>query len=237
MAQVGAVGNWEPSGAVRIPVSYAAAIAMTGLVACPFCREMFEPNEARSCPECGLRLQPLEKLPPSAEAQAEDGPIIETPPHMEELPWSYAGRGRALLLGLALVGLGLFFAPWVSETAPEIREWSGFEFARRLGWLWAPAVAWFVMVPLVLSRRSIYKMRGARVAVGFLAGIVLTTVAVRVGFTPVSSLLRPVRVAWGWGLYGSGVVALLALAVATRFGGRLDDVPTKQPRRGEETLH
>jgi hypothetical protein len=178
----------------------------------------------------------LAKLPPTQDASDEswEEPL---PPHMETLPWTYAGRGRAMLIGLALAGLALFFAPWVVETAPEIRTMSGFSFAQRLGWIWASGVAWFVMLPLVITRRSIYKMRGARIAVGFLAGIVLTTVAVRIGFTPASSPLRPVRFEWGYGLYGSGVVAVIALAVAAFFGGRIDDLPTQRRRRGDETLH
>jgi hypothetical protein len=217
-------------------VSYPLAVGMTDLVACPFCREMFEPNEARSCPVCGVALTPLSKLPPTRDASDEsyEEPL---PPHMETLPWSYVGRGRAALVAVALAGLALFFAPWVVETAPELRTMSGFAFAQKLGWIWAVGIAWFVMLPLVLTRRSIYKMRGARVAVAFLAAIVLTTVGVRLAIVPQSSALRPVRFAWGFGLYGSGLVAIAAMAMATRFGGRLDDVPTKQRRRGDETLH
>ena len=61
--------------------------------------------------------------------------------------------------GLAVLGLCAFFAPWVRETAPEIRDLSGFDLARRLGWMWAPAVAFFVMIPLALTRRSVHAMR------------------------------------------------------------------------------
>jgi hypothetical protein len=210
--------------------------AMTGLYACPFCREMFEAGEARACPACGLALKELSKLPPSYEAQHEE-PEEPLPPHMEPLPWAYAGRGRGLLLALAVLGLAAFFTPWVHETAPELRQLSGFGLARRLGWMWAPAAAFFVMIPLVLTRRSIYKMRGARVAVAFLAAVVLTTVAMRLSFTPASTLLRPVRFTWGYGIYATGALALLALLAAARFGGRLDDLPTRQGRRGDEVLH
>jgi hypothetical protein len=197
---------------------------------------MFELGEAPACPECGLKLEALSKLPPSYDAIEED-PFGPLPPHMETLPWTYAGRGRALLVGIALLGLLAFFAPWVRETAPDLRELSGFEFARKLGWMWAPAVAWFVMIPLVVSRRSIYEMRGARVAVGFLAGMVITTIAVRLLFTPEPSLLRPIRFEWAWGLYVSAALGLFALAATFFFGGPLNDLPTKQPRRGDETVH
>jgi hypothetical protein len=209
---------------------------MTGLYACPFCREMFQAGEARTCPACGLTLQPLAKLPPSYDA-LHDELEEPLPPHMETLPWRYAGRGRALLLALAILGLAAFFAPWVHETAPELMDLSGLGLARRIGWMWAPAAAFFVMIPLVLTRRSIYKMRGARVAVAFLAAIALMTVILRVSFTPAGSPLRPVRFTWGYGLYATGGVALIALIAAARFGGPLDDLPTRKRRRGDEVLH
>lgn len=225
------------SARLSVPtVSYAAAIPMSGLVACPFCRELFERGEAPRCPACGLELLPLAALPPSHDALAE-GFFEPDPPQMQALAWTYAGRGRAALVALACLGLGCFFAPWVHETAPEIVELSGFDLARRIGWLWSTAVAWFVMIPLVISRRSIQNMRGARVAVAFLAAIALVTVATRLAFPPPSSVLRPVRFDWAWGLYGSGIVALAALAAAVRFGGRLDDLPSDEQRPEGATLH
>jgi hypothetical protein len=217
-------------------VSYAAAILMSGLVACPFCRELFERGEGPKCPACGLELMPLAALPPSHDAIAE-GLFEPDPPHMQPLPWTFAGRGRAVLVVLAIAGLACFFAPWVRETAPDIAQLSGFDLARKIGWLWSTAVAWFVMIPLVLSRRSIHKMRGARVAVAFLAGIALVTVATRLAFPPHTSHLRPVRIEWAWGLYASGVVALAAVGAALGFGGRIDDLPSKEHRPPSETLH
>jgi hypothetical protein len=231
-----AAGNRQAAALSNLPVSYAAAIPMSGLIACPFCRQMFEANEARACPDCGLGLEALAKLPPSYDAKVEY-PEEPTPPHMEPLPWTYLGRNRAVLLALAVAGLGAFFAPWIRETSPELRDLSGLGLARLAGYFYAPAVAYFVMIPLVVTRRSIYKMRGSRVAVAFLAGIVLTTAAVRLGFTPKSSLLRPVRIEWMWGLYATAGIAVAALVAAIGFGGRLDDIPTKVEREGGETLH
>ena len=207
-----------------------------GLKACPFCRELFEAGEASACPECGLKLTDLARLPPSADAQQID-PDPPTPPHHETLPWTYPRRGRALLLALAALGLAAFFAPWVHETAPELRTWSGFDLARRLGWMWAPAVAFFVMLPLVLTRRSVHRMRGARLAVAGLASVALLTIALRVAFTPASSPLRPVRFTWGFGLHATAAIALVVIIASARFGGRLDDLPTRARRRGDETLH
>jgi hypothetical protein len=217
-------------------MSYALAAPMSDLVACPFCRQMFEPNEASACPDCGLGLRDLRKLPPSYDAKIEY-PEEPVPPHMETLPWTYLGRNRALLLVLAVAGFAAFFAPWVQETAPEIRVLSGFGLARLRGFFWAPAVAWFVLFPLVLTRRSIYKMRGARVAVGFLAGTVLVTVASLLTHPPAPRHLVPVHTEWQWGIFVAGAIALTAVLAALGFGGRVDDLPTKLPRRGDETLH
>src|SRR5262249_35704882 len=105
------------------------------------------------------------------------------------------------------------------------------------GFFWAPAVAWFVLFPLVLTRRSVHKMRGARVAIGLLAAIALLTVALLLGHPPRSSPHRIVRIDWGWGVYASAAAAFAAVVWALGFGGKLDDRPTRQTRRGDEVLH
>jgi hypothetical protein len=156
---------------------------------------------------------------------------------MERLPWTFAGRNRALLAAIAVLGLAAFFAPWVSETAPDLQVLSGFDLARLSRFFWAPAVAWLVTLALVISRRSIYKMRGSRVAVAFLAGVALVTVVLLIARPPQSSHYRVVRIEWCWGLYSSGAVALAGVVAAFRFGGRLDDIPTQKRRRGDEVLH
>ncbi len=237
MQEHGPHGNREPTK-VSVPrMSYAPALPMrAGLTACPFCRQMFDAGEAQSCPDCGLALKELAKLPPSHDAAVEY-PEERTPPHMETLPWTYLGRNRGLLVVLGVLGLLAFFAPWINERAPEIATLSGYDLATLRGYFWAPVVADLAMILLVLTRRSIHEMRSARVAVAFLAGIVLTTVLVRLGVTPRSTPFRPVRIEWAWGLYATGILALHALWAALKFGGRLDDLPTMQPRRGDETLH
>ena len=48
-----------------------ALTSMRGLIACPFCREMFEPGEATACPVCGMKLERVEKL-----ASAPTGEIV-----------------------------------------------------------------------------------------------------------------------------------------------------------------
>ncbi|HZO16214.1 MAG TPA: hypothetical protein VFB62_23230 [Polyangiaceae bacterium] len=211
---------------------------MGELFACPFCRQLYEKGEVEICPECDVHVKPLAELPPSHDAQLLDEPEHEVPPEDQLLPWTYVGRGRGALAVLALAGLAAFFMPWVHEFSPEIRTLSGFEFARHLPWIWAGGVAWFILLPLALSRRTIRQMRGARVAAGFLAGMVLTTVAARLSIVvrPPHPLV-PVRYSWGSGLYTAGALALIALFFAVRFGGSLEDMPSRQARRGNETLH
>ena len=135
------------------------------LVACPFCREMFEEAEAKECPVCGMSLVAFEKLPPSVEAE-QDGIAVE--PHHELLPWTYLGRNRGILALIGLVGMVVFMLPWVHVVLPDNYTFSGFDLSRKLGWSWAAGVAWLVLVPTVLSRRTITQLRGARVAAAFL---------------------------------------------------------------------
>lgn len=203
---------------------------MARLYACPFCRQLFAEGEVRECPECELAVAPLEELSESYEARLVEPPE-PTPPEHERLPPTYAGRMRGVLLVLALLGIGVTFTPWLHEYAPEIRVLDGIQFARQLPWLWAAPVAWFIMLALVLSRRTVHQMRGARLAVALLAVMVLMTVALRIGLRPEAGSLVPRRYEWGWGLYASGLLALAALVAGARFGGSLPRPPaSKAPR-------
>ncbi len=209
---------------------------MRTLVACPFCREMFEPGEAKLCPECGVKLARLEDLP-KTEVYA-DELEEETPPDEEILPWTYLGRGRGALIAVAIAGIGAFFLPWADLLSPERRVLSGADFASFLGWMWAPMVAWMVLIPLVLSRRSVFKMRGARVAVAFLCAMVVMTVAVRLVFPPRGTTLDPINLEWRAGAWLTLALGLGGLGLAARFGGRLDELSTRAVRRPDsQTLH
>lgn len=208
---------------------------MRGLLACPFCRELFEHGEAKVCPQCDLALVRVEDLPPAKVVGDEVAP--ELPPDEERLPMTYAGRGRGALVALSLLGIAAFFLPWAREILPERRTLTGADLASHLGWMWAPLVAWMVMLPLVLSRRSVFRMRGARVAVAFLAAMSLLTVVVRVAFPPTGTAMDPHRLEWGTGLWATGLLSLVALFFASRFGGRIDDLTTRRQRPVDVTLH
>jgi hypothetical protein len=194
------------------------------LIACPFCHELFAKGEARDCPACGLALTDLGKLPLSLDAQAEDDDFgIPTQPHLETFRWFEIRRGRGILLIGAILGFIAFFAPWVNMTSPETRLLSGADLARRSGWVWGAAVAWFVLFPMAMSRRSIDQLRGARVAAAFLSFVPVVTTSILWMFPPHARYV-PIRFAWGWGLYATWAIGVIATIASIRLGGRMDDI-------------
>lgn len=200
---------------------------------------MFEEGEATSCPVCGMALAAFDKLPPSLDAMHEEGGL-PTAPEMELLPRLYLGRGKGPLAVLGLIGAGLFFLPWVRLTLPYVDAKSGFDLAHeRIGWLWAAFVGWSVLVPTVLSRRTIAHMRGARVAAAFLSAIPAVAVAILLSKPPRGGVI-PVRYTWDWPIYAVLAVSLLAILLSFRLGGRADDItaprPAPRPTRGQH-LH
>src|SRR5262249_46946861 len=140
-----------------------------GLLACPFCREMFEQGEEKSCPVCGMKLEALEKLPLSHDAATEDG--VPPMPETEIRPLKDLRRGKGIIAALGLAGIVFFFLPWIHVTIPDVSSKSGADLSHRLIWSWGVIAAWMVLVPTVLSRRTIVKMRGARPAAAALSAM------------------------------------------------------------------
>lgn len=193
-----------------------------------------------SCPACGLLLTDLAKLPPSPALEDADDDDFGIPrePHLEPLPPFFLARGRGALLGLCFLGLAAFFLPWVHMSAPDVQVLSGADLAKRAGWIWSAAVGWFVLLPLVLTRRSIDQMRGARVAAAMLSAIPAVTASVLMLFPPKSKLV-PLAFEWGLGIQASLALGVVATVVAIRFGGTIHDLPATRGRvvgRGP-TLH
>jgi hypothetical protein len=187
---------------------------------------MFPSEEASACPVCGVELRPSEQLPPSYEARVAAAlELAAVPPEHRNLPWTYPGRGRAALLVLSLVGLAVFFGPWIEFIRPNFEIVSGFHLARyRAGWFWGGAVGYFILIPLLVTRRTIFQLRGVRaIAIAF-TGMTLIEVFFVFVNPPRGSEYVPVEYSWSWGLYASAVVSALAVAVAVRLGGRLDDI-------------
>jgi hypothetical protein len=215
----------------HVPLRYDRPVA---LFACPFCRDMFEKGEATACPVCGVPLVAFEKLTASEEALAEDGTPIA--PEDELLPRTYMRRGRGALVGLAAAGLVAFFLPWVRVTMPDTVDYSGLEIAMRLGWAWGAGVAWFVLAPTVLSRRTIMQMRGARVAATFLASVPGMTAAMLLARPPHSHRV-PLHFTFGPALYATLALSVVAIAFALLFGGRVDEIRVQHGSSRGQTVH
>ncbi len=203
------------------------ALGVSRLLACPFCRELYPDTETDRCPECGVDLAPLEALPPSLDVIAEAAAAGElVPPEDRPVSPLYWRRGRGALLVLAVLGLVFFFSPWVSMTRPDEALISGFDLARgRAGWLWGGAIGWFIVLPLVASRRTIRQMRGVRIVTAMFAAMTAIEIAMLVSLPPQGSRYLRVEFAWAWGLWASAAVSVVGVAFGARFGGRLDDLP------------
>jgi hypothetical protein len=199
---------------------------MAALQACPFCRKLFTSGEASSCPECDVALVAMSQLPPSLDAledEAEAGQL--TLPEDQPLPPRYLGRGRGALVALAAAGLVGFFLPWVELSAPEQVVYSAFDLARgRAGWLWGGATAWLVLIPLVLSRRTITRLRGVRI-IAVMFALMTFTEALMLLLLPPRRGVTPLELHFRYGLFVSGAISLVATAVAARLGGSLDKLP------------
>jgi hypothetical protein len=201
------------------PIGVSATLVVTAvaLLACPFCREMHSASEfsargPKMCPVCNMELEPLAKLPLSHDAAALD----PTPnlPEREVLPITYLGRGKGVLLALALVGLFLFFQPWIAVTLPEEKYLLGFHLARKQGWPWAAFTGWFVLLPTVLSRRSVVKMQGARVACAFLSLMPFATALMFLIKRQGKIALLTIRFEYTWAVWATLVCGLVGVLVS-----------------------
>ena len=207
----------------------------SALRACPFCRELFVDDETDVCPDCGIPVRDLGSLPPSPEAEAIAAEERQLLPHMEPLPWSDFSRGRGVLLACAVLGIAAFFLPWASLRQPEVAHWSGLQLAQVKSFYWSSLVAWLVLVPAVLTRRTVMKMVGARLACGMLAAWpALQTATILIGQQ--THLVRrgvAFELHWGPGIYATMALSIVAVIAVIRFGGRLDDGPARRGSKGE----
>jgi len=209
---------------------------MSELIACPFCHELFVKGEVEHCPACGLSLTDLSKLPLSQDAMAELEDFgLPTPPHLAPLAWFDMRRGKGILVFGAALGLIAFFSPWVNMSSPEVRALTGADLARRSGWIWAAGVSWFVLLPMAFTRRTIDKLRGARVAAAFLSAIPILTCSI-LWLMPPHARYVPIRFEWGWGLYATCLIGALATATSIRLGGKMSDIAVSPPVAEEPRL-
>jgi len=215
------------------------------LVACPFCRELFDRAEAEQCPECGIPLEPLHRLPPSREdVEREAAQWERARPEDQPIPLTDLRRGRGALLAVALVSLLVFaLAPWVAFTAPHQQIRTGFSLASGpLGFLWGGAVAWLVSIALASSRRTIVQMRGVRAILMAFAAMTASEIAVLLAMSPSGSRHVYIAYEWAWGAYAALGLSLLGVVIAARFGGALPAPARVEPRppplpRPPHTVH
>lgn len=213
---------------------------MSQLLACPFCRELFDRTEADRCPECDIPLQPMHRLPPSHAAVEEEAARWErTLPEDERLRRGDLSRGRGALLAIAFASLLVFWlAPWVSVTAPYSEVRSGHSLARGpIGFLWGGATAWLSSIALVLSRRTISEMRGVRAVLMVFAAMTGSEALVLLVMSPSRVRDIPVAYEWQWGLYAAFALSALGVVVAARFGGALPRAPGPSAPAPAPTLH
>jgi hypothetical protein len=200
------------------------------LVGCPFCHEMFPEEETTACPLCGVPLRPVEKLPASYEARvAAAAELAAIAPEDRTLPLLYWKRSRGALVVIAVLGLVAFFFPWVELSMPDDITYSGLDLARaRGGWFFGAAVGWFVMIPLVLSRRTVYKMRGVRIITAMFAALSIVETFQLLMMPPRGHRYVPVVFEWREGLYATLALGVLGVFFAVRFGGRRDDIDVQE---------
>jgi len=218
---------------------------MGELLSCPFCRELFAQGEGPKCPACDLPLVPLQKLPLSLDGQAEAAGENVDPPEDQTLPLFFFKRGRGIVPLLAGLGIGLFFCPWVSLMRPDTISLSGFDLATsNAPWLWGGAVAWFLLIPLVLSRRTLNQMVGVRVICTLFALLTAGETALMLVRPPAEHSYFATGLNYGFGLYASLAVSVFAAVYAARLGGSYRDlrdlpvqIPAQDKRRPGEALH
>lgn len=200
------------------------ACEVVEILACPFCREMWSDNEGVTrCPDCGVDLLPLHAMPPSAETLLEREAEHESiPEEFRNRGWFDLRRGRGWLLLLAALGLFGFFQPWFVLRKPDEVILSGFRIARYFaGWVWAGAIGWFILIPLVATRRTIASMRGVRAICAFFTSLTAGEILVLANVSPTSKVNVPIEFGWAWGLFFSASVSIFATIVALGFGGPL----------------
>jgi hypothetical protein len=217
-------------------------VLVTRLLACPFCRELFDAAEAERCPSCELALAPLEDLPPSFEVLEEQAAQWERDsPEEQRRAWLDLRAGRGMLLAIALASLASFgFAPWVAISAPTSELRTGYALAHGpLGWLWGGAAAWLVSSALVVSRRSLREMRGVRAILVVFAAMTATEVVLLACSSPRGSPSVHYTYEWRWGFYASfllscaGVLAALGFGRAPRSRAVARVGPNVPPARGQ----
>jgi len=112
---------------------------------------------------------------------------------------------------------------------PDETVLSGFDLARGRGtWFFGCAIGWFVLIPLVITRRTVYKMRGVRIIVAMFAALSVVEAGELLLRPPHGNRLVTLSFEWGFGLYATLVLGLIGMVLGARFGGRVDDIDARE---------
>lgn len=166
---------------------------------------------------CALPLTAVHKLPRADgfDPTDLDAPVAEDD---QRVPLLSPARGRGALALAGTAGIVFFFLPWIDLTFPMTMQLSGFDLSQKLGWTWAVPAAWFVMIPTVLSRRTVRKMQSARVAVGMLALFPGLSAALFWARPPRGAYGLHLQYSYGWPLYGTMLLSVVSVVLAAFFG-------------------
>jgi hypothetical protein len=197
----------------------------SGLQACPFCRELFAEGETTTCPDCGVALRDMTELPESADAQLlmheeqHARGLGPTAPEAELVDRFDLSRGRGVVVGAGLVGIGSFFAPWAYQSSPDVATYTGLQLARGTPFFYVSLAAFVVLVPAVLSRRTMLKMIGARLACFVLASMpALQAMLLLKRPTHFTRVGVEFAMTWGPGLWATLLASIVATIGAMRLG-------------------
>lgn len=180
---------------------------------CPFCGELFLNPTQRTCPECGVVLRRADQ-PATARSDQEDEVLA---PEDRPFAWHSMAHGRGLVLALALLGMAMFFSPWLIVRTPAEYSFSGFDLtATRAFWFGGGAAAWFVLVPLLLTRRTESQLRGVRAISSLLASVTLWQVILMLAQAPPSD--GAVHYEFAYGAVASAVLSGLGSVLSLRLG-------------------
>jgi hypothetical protein len=81
------------------------------------------------------------------------------------------------------------------------------------------------------------KMRGARVAASFLTAVPGLTAGLLLSRTQHGAHGVPLHFTWGWGLFATLGLSLVAIGFALFFGGPLDDIALRRGTSAGQVVH
>ena len=93
-----------------------------------------------------------------------------------------------------------------------------------------------VLVPTVLSRRTIWQLRGARVAAAFLSAVPLVTTMI-LWMKPPHGGLIPVKFEYGFAFFATMVLSAIAIVLSVGLGGKIEDIKVVRGTSKGEVLH